>query len=266
MTTDSLLAVDIGNSFTHFGLFQRRDLIMEMSLPTEKKRQWKEKEEKLFGYFLKKTKNSILASVVPGAEMRLKERLLKRGKRIYSLRDGLFTGLEIDYGEKDSPLGEDRICAASGVVWYYRKSGLIVDLGTATTFSGVTRDGRFLGGVIAPGISSSLSFLKRAERLSPFASLFLKTNFPLPKVNPPYLAKNTKEGLRNGIYLSIKSFLEGMIKNLKAEMPPDTLVFLTGGQSNRYRYILEGIDIFDPFLNLRGLYALYHLNKRRRHL
>ncbi|MEO0102050.1 MAG: type III pantothenate kinase [candidate division WOR-3 bacterium] len=262
MRPNWLLAIDIGNSFTHCGLFREKNLIIEMRWPTREKIK---EGNNWFSYLVKKADEVIIASVVAKKGEELKN--LIRGnyrKKVYSLKDDLETGLKISYGSKESPLGEDRIAGASAVAFHYRKDGIIVDLGTATTISAVTKEGKFLGGLIAPGILSALSFLKKAERLRPFSSYFLM-NRPLRKIPPPYLARDTENGIRNGIYLFLKSFLEGTIKKIKLEMPQRSFTtFLTGGLSFLLSPILEGIDIIDPFLNLRGLCMIYYLNKIRR--
>lgn len=262
MITEPVLAIDQGNSFTHFGLFSQKNLIMELRWPTGRDI----KDSAAVAYLARRAKEVIIASVAPKEEEKIKASIRKRfKKRILSLKDGIRTGLVIDYGKNETPLGEDRICAAAACVFYYQKTGIIIDLGTATTISCVTREGKFLGGVIAPGILSSFSFLKKAERLRPWADQFLSQTNPLRKISPPYLAQNTTEGIKNGIYLFVKSFLEGMVKKIKAEMPrKDVTTFLTGGFSYVYQYILNGVDIIDPFLNLRGLCEIYHLNKLRR--
>ncbi|GEM_PF-892742 len=268
-----LLTVDIGNSFTHFGFFAGRNLIIEIRWPTVslslRKRKQKKKPSASLGQsailfsLLPKVRAVILATVVPEKGEELKnfiERCYE--KKVYSLKDGLKTGLKIDYGTKESPLGEDRITAAAGVVHYYKKGGIIVDLGTATTFSTVSSRGEFLGGLIAPGIISSLYFLKRTSRLQTLADIFTREGFIFREERPPYIGKETREGIEKGNYLYTKYAIEGIIKKLKGEMKDrDVWVFLSGGLAFTYKYILKGIDIVDPFLNLRGLCEIYYLNR-----
>jgi type III pantothenate kinase len=258
---EKILTIDIGNSFTHCGLFQNKTLILEMRWPT---RQALERRKEIFLYLQREAEGIILASVVPEKERELKDFIKRNFSGILlSLSDGLETGLEIEYAG-ESPLGEDRIASLSAVVFHYRKDGIVIDLGTATTISSVTRRGKFLGGVIAPGIASSLSFLRKARRLKAFSSRFLHPATPARKIPPPYLAKSTEAGLRNGIYLFIQSYLGGMVGRLKRELAPKRFTtFLTGGFSFLYGNVLKGIDIIDPFLTLRGLCEIYHLNRRR---
>ncbi len=257
MNTNRLLAIDIGNSFTHFGLFHQKHLIMEIRLPTLSPIR---KSSFPLEYFINASQAIIIASVVSKKEEELKNFLRScYRKKVYSLKDGLSTGLTIDY---ELPLGEDRICAASGVAFHYKKNGIIVDLGTATTFSCVTKEGKFFGGAIAPGITSSLTFLEKANLLRPFAPLFSQ-QLMRSDIQPPYIAKNTRDCLKNGIYLYTKYAIEGIIKRLKSEIKrKEVSVFLTGGHSFVYKYILSGINIIDPFLNLRGLCEIYYLNRR----
>lgn len=257
MSTSRILAIDIGNSFTHFGLFQKKALIVETRLPTSSLPQ---KKNPVLDYLISPAEALIIASVVPGKEKELKRFLKSYRKKVYSLKDGLSFGLAIDY---EGLLGEDRICAACGVAFHYKRNGIVVDLGSATTFSCVAKEGKFLGGIIAPGITSSLLFLERANLLRQFAPHFSQRAFSPRNIQPPAIAKNTKDGLEKGIYFWTKYAIEGIIKRLKGEIKRrDVSVFLTGGLSFVYKYILAGIDIVDPFLNLRGLCEIYYLNRR----
>ena len=73
---------------------------------------------------------------------------------------GVKTGIPIHY---DNPreVGADRIVNAVSAYENYRKSLIVVDFGTATTFDAISARGEYLGGAIAPGIMISSEALFR---------------------------------------------------------------------------------------------------------
>ena len=58
-------------------------------------------------------------------------------------------------------VGADRIINTLAAVERYRCDTVVVDFGTATTFDCITADGRFIGGVIMPGLRTSADHLTR---------------------------------------------------------------------------------------------------------
>lgn len=159
------------------------------------------------------------------------------------------TGIIIKY---DNPreLGTDRIVNAAAAYKIYGGPCLIVDMGTATTFSLVSAKGEFLGGAIAPGIKSSINALVSSAAKLPLIEL----------VKPPkVIGRNTVENMQSGTVYGFMGLVEKIIDKIKEEAGFDNLkVIATGGLLE----VIEGtnsdhIDIIDRWLTLKGLKIIY---------
>lgn len=234
------LACDIGNSFTKFGFFKDNNLIMVINIKTEDL-----PKDKRYFFFLDKVKDIIISSVVPKAKKVLIREIKNFNERlkIYSLSD---LKIDLDYSlyEKNK-LGEDRISSCYYVYKFYKKNGIVCDLGSATTFSCVKKEGVFIGGLILPGILTSYSSLAQIKNI-------IKDNFIVDK-NINLKALSPKTAVLEGIKFFVLDGLSYLIKKYKKRFGRDFKVFLTGGLSFLFHRYLKEIDYFEPYLSLKGL-------------
>src|SRR5438093_12320483 len=63
--------------------------------------------------------------------------------------------------EEPLTVGADRILNTLAASQLFHRDTIVVDFGTATTFDCITGDGRFIGGVIMPGIRTASDALIR---------------------------------------------------------------------------------------------------------
>ena len=166
---------------------------------------------------------------------------------------GTRTGLRILY---DSPrdVGADRIVDAVAAIKLYGAPAIVVDIGTATVFDAVNRDGEYLGGAIAPGISLAAdalflntSQLRRVELIAPARAI----------------GQNTTAALQSGLVLGYAGLVTGMVERFKQELGQDARVIGTGGSIG---VIARETDVFhaiNPDLTLVGLRLIYNMNKDR---
>src|SRR6476620_5470924 len=167
-----LLAIDVGNTQSHVGVFDDHELIAHWRFATEANETADELAVRvsalvaLGGLELGDVDGSIVSSVVPQLTPEyaaMCERYLDGGCLIVG--PGVKTGMAI---RLDNPLelGADRLVNA--VAAYERFGGpcAVVDFGTAITFDAVSAEGEYLGGVIGPGVQISMEALtERAARL-----------------------------------------------------------------------------------------------------
>src|SRR6476619_4692587 len=160
-----LLAVDIGNTHTVFGLFDGETLRTDWRAETRVERSADEYAAllralcELEGVGLREVTAAIISSVVPpatGPIERFCERYLKLTPVVVG--PGVKTGMPILY---DNPreVGADRIVNAVAAYEKHKGSLIVVDFGTATTFDAVTAKGEYLGGAICPGITIAMDAL-----------------------------------------------------------------------------------------------------------
>ena len=157
-----LLAIDIGNSFTKFGIFQSENLIKQFTIPTVRENSADEIYKLIQHEIQKKVDSIIVSSVVTelkNSYIELAEIKLK-SKIVFADYD-FDCGLKINYFPPKS-LGIDRFIAAFAAVKKYDKPIIVCDFGTATTIDAVNRENVFIGGIITPGINtlSEALFLK----------------------------------------------------------------------------------------------------------
>jgi type III pantothenate kinase len=164
---------------------------------------------------------------------------------------GVKTGVRIRY-EDPKAVGADRIADAAAVQRLYGGPACVVDFGTATTFDGISKEGDYLGGAIAPGIGIA------AE------ALFLRTA-KLPRVEllrpPTAIGRNTVHAMQAGLLFGYVGLVEGMVARFRSELGPDMKVIATGGLGELVSAETKSIQIVAPWLTLEGLRIIWELNR-----
>ena len=150
-----------------------------------------------------------------------------------------------------SEAGADRIANACGAYVLYSKPAIIVDLGTATTFDIINKDGDFIGGVIMPGLNLQ------------FRSLNNSTS-KLPRIEANTVNKaigdNTVDAILSGVIRGSACAIEGLISQCEEELGEKAVIIATGGYSGLIsQYMNRSFDFVNPYLTLEGLRFLYEL-------
>jgi len=244
-----LLAIDLGNTNTVFGVYDGEHLVMHWRLSTQKDRTVDEFGILLRNLFsleridVKKIRKVIIASVVPPLDPVLNEMV----SSYFSVKPVFVThenaGIPILY-DKPSDVGADRIVDAVAVVHKYGKPAIVVDFGTATTFDAITPNGEYQGGVIAPGIVIS------AEALYQHAA-----KLPRIEIQKPahVIGTSTVTSMQSGLFYGYVALVDGIITRMKKELGPNTKVIGTGGQAPLISQETKLIDTVDANLTLDGL-------------
>jgi type III pantothenate kinase len=251
-----LLAAEVGNTNTVFGLFDESDrIVLSYRLSTERDRmpdEWYAMLAALLasdGHQLAEVDSVIISSVVPSVTTWL----LEMSQRRLCIQPVVVTG-ELDVGitldvEEPRRLGADRIVDCVAAFETYGGPAIIIDLGTATTFDVIDEDGSYKGGAIAAGVATSLKALAgNAAQLSN-VELFLPDRV---------IGRNTADQLRAGLVTGHLAMLEGMIARIRAEMGAEAQVILTGGLAPLFAGRSIFFDHVDIDLTLRGLNLIYH--------
>ena len=209
----------------------------------------------LSGIDFKSINNVIVSSVVPDMNFPLRLMAFQAfGKK------ARFIGKEIkDVGlkiklEKPEEIGADRLVNSIAVLKYYKAPAIVVDFGTATTFDVIDKSGAFCGGVIAPGVSLSISALHMAAAKLP------KVSVSRPK---KCIGTNTVTAMQSGIYWGYVGLVESMIQRISVEMKAKPLIIATGGLAPLFRSDIPLIDKIDEELTLKGLLTIYESHKKK---
>ena len=255
-----LIAVDVGNTTTVFGVYRGDDLEESFRLKTDRERTADEYGALLLPLFqraglpLDSTEGVVVSSVVPPVNVTL-ERLARRyfGCPPLFVEPGVKTGMPIRY---DNPVevGADRIVNALAARELYGTPVVVVDFGTATTFDVVNAAGEYAGGIIAPGIEIS------AEALFAHASRLHRVDIKKP---PQLVGGNTAAAMQAGLYYGYVGLVDGILERLLAELPGLETVVATGGQAELVAKGSRHIKTVDQRLTLVGLKLVYERNRPR---
>jgi len=134
----------------------------------------------------------------------------------------------------------------------YGAPAIVVDFGTSTNFDVVSPAGEYVGGVLAPGIETSMDALfARAARL-------VRVEYVEP---PSVVGKTTVAGLQSGLVYGFAGQVDGIVAAIRGELEaPDAPVVATGGLAELVAPHSAVIAHVDPFLTLDGLRMVWELN------
>jgi type III pantothenate kinase len=250
--------VDIGNTDTVLGLFAGEELSGFWRL-TSAKLTADEVSLKLDGLLRglmghetapeAGAYDAVLCSVAPSLTMAWSEALARwiGGRPPVEVSSATAGSLRIRYHDRTA-VGADRIANAIAARDLYGTPAIVVDLGTATTFDCVSREGAYIGGVIAPGIATSAEELfRRAARL-PRVELRTPTRA---------LGRTTEESLQAGVIWGTAGQVDALVRRLALEMKGTPHVIATGGFAKAIAEHCETINRVDEALTLKGMRLLW---------
>ncbi len=163
--------------------------------------------------------------------------------------------LPVDFSSYEGlvTLGADRVANALAAARETKSPVVAIDLGTATTFDVVHwEDGevRFLGGVIAPGLSSYAQCLQGRTALLPTAIIVNEVGA---------IGKTTAAALSSAVLLGYPAMIEGILSGIEKELGEKVNVVLTGGDAAWLAPRLSRCCKIDPMLTLRGIALAFGL-------
>lgn len=242
-----LLAVNIGNSNIRFGVFHSEKDIVSWTVNTKPYRTEDECFAKFSGMYeafgLKKEDITeiVIGSVVPPMTAAVVNSL----KRIHKIEPKVVdrnTPSGVKHYSKQ--MGTDLYANAVAAHELYEGKKIIIDFGTALTFTGIDENGETLGVVIAPGIKTALKSLIEETAQLPEIEL---------KAPEKVLGQDTVSCMQSGMVYGFTSFVEGMIDRINKEVNDDCFVVATGGMSFVYAPLTDKIHIQDALHTIRGL-------------
>ncbi len=248
-----LLAVDVGNTQTVFGLFDGSELTEHWRVATERNRSGDELGA-LYGTFvdLELVDGICLATTVPQLSRPYAEfASTYAAAQLLELGPGTRTGVPIRYDDPRE-VGSDRIANAVAAADRYGPPCIVVDFGTSTNFDVVSPAGEYVGGVLAPGIEVSMDALfQRAARL-------FKVDFVEP---PTVIAKNTAASLQSGLIYGFAGQVDGIVGRIRGELRVEAQTVATGGLADLIVPHAQTLERVDPFLTLEGLRLIWERNQ-----
>jgi type III pantothenate kinase len=244
-----LLTIDIGNSSTKFGIFDKSKLIKKITIPTIRD----ETAESIYAQIKDRIPERISAIIISTVVKELKSNYRKIGENYFSIKpffaDHTFDfGFSINYFPPEN-CGSDRLVDAFAAFRKFGSPIIVCDFGTATTIDVVNKKKEYLGGIITPGPNTLGS------------ALFEKTS-QLPKVKfekpDRIIGNSTVSSIQSGIYFGYIGLVDGIIERMIKKLKEKPTIISTGGFAKLIAEESKYVRIIEENLMLEGLRLIQH--------
>ena len=256
-----LMTVNVGNSTISVGFFREDacELLFRFELSTDLKKTSDEYQSLIRALFCERASSDepisgvILSSVVPQLTTTVCRAVSAfAGTEPLLVGPGVRTGFPIKI-DSPSELGGDMVANAAAVIHTGLGVGgaILVDMGTVTTVSAISRLGEFVGCAIAPGVRVSLEALHSCTAQLPNVVLAKPTRA---------IGKSSRESVCSGVVLGNAMMLDGFVSRFASEMKSDIKdirLVMTGEYGQTVMSACENSFAYDEDLTLCGLYYLY---------
>jgi len=253
------LAIDAGNSNVVFALFDSKGgkWTNQFRLETKTPRLIAQLSKKVPLYFLEhgiavdQIEKIGFSSVVPEINDIIEQFCVQFfGKRPYQIQATSYPKLPVRT-LRPNEIGTDLMCNVMAAYSRYQEPVIVVDFGTALTFTAIDSSGEVLGVNIVPGLQTAIK------------SLFTNTS-KLPEVElklpESALGKNTIHAIQAGVLYGYTGLVKGMLEAIQAETGLSFRVVATGGLSSILTTLEETFDTVDRNLTLDGLRLITEAN------
>ena len=245
-----ILAIDIGNTNIVFGVADENEWVKIWRIQTDWSKTADEYEVIFRSLFTSSSisyndiSRAVLSSVVPSLIRAFREMLNNLLKSsLLLVEPSIYDNLPIKIIDPYE-IGTDLVADATAAFIGYGGSTMVIDFGTALTFTTISRQGEILGVAITPGLLTALKSLTRNTAQLRDVQL---------SAPPSVLGKKTVHAIQSGIVLGFSGLVDSMVSRTEAELGEKLTVIATGGLSSVLKNVSARIEIIDENLTLDGL-------------
>ena len=236
-----MIAIDVGNTSIDIAQFKEGKLQRTRKIPTFGIT--KASLNKVLGS--KRSEKILVCSVVPKVT-----KIFKSLKVPVSII-GQNVGVPIKSLYHEKQIGMDRLVGAYAAKKIFPGTRLVLDFGTAITLDFLSKSNVYQGGIILPGIGSTLKVFSHCALL-PNQVKFESAK----KIIPTTTENSITTGITEGFSLMINGLIKRYKKKLK--ITPNEKVVITGGEAKAITPRLDFSFKYEPLLVLKGLEILSH--------
>jgi type III pantothenate kinase len=244
------LIVDIGNTDAVFGIYSQATWQHIWRTPSRRDEPAESYERRLRMWLLEATiplsavKTTVVSSVVPDLTPTMRSML----SELFSFEPivvgpGIYPLLPLEI-LRPHEIGADLVANALAAYTRYQRNCVVVDFGTALTFTTVSGDGKILGVAIAPGLKTAIRSL--------FANTAQLPEVPI-EVPQSALGTSTTHAIQAGIVLGYEGLVRSLVSRIQSELNGDCIAVATGGLSGRIPSLRDIFIDIVPSLTLEGI-------------
>lgn len=252
-----ILTIDIGNTNIVFGVTDQNEWKKIWRIQTDHSKTTDEYEV-IFRSLFTSSKIStteidkiLISSVVPRLIRTFNEMIFHYfGHYPVLLEPSIYAKLPVST-INPAEIGTDLIANATAAFIHYPSPCMVIDFGTALTFTTINNSGKICGVAIAPGLNTALKSLTENTAQLPDVQL---------KAPPSVLGHNTIHAIQSGLMFGFAGLVDSIVARTEQEIGEKLFVIATGGLSSVLMNVSEKIEVVDQNLTLEGLkYIALHL-------
>ncbi|GAB4028014.1 type III pantothenate kinase [Spirosoma koreense] len=244
------IIVDIGNTDAVFGLYDQTSWLHVWRTSAQRDETADSYERRLRMWLLEASlplsavQTTVLSSVVPGLTPTIRAMLTSLfGFSPIVVGPGIYPLLPIEV-LRPHEIGADLVANALAAYSRYQRNCVVVDFGTALTFTTVSGEGKIIGIAIAPGLKTAIR------------SLFTNTaQLPEVPIEVPAsaLGTSTTHAIQAGVVLGYEGLVRSLLDRIRTELDGDCIAVATGGLSGRIPSLHDAFTEVIPSLTLEGV-------------
>jgi type III pantothenate kinase len=246
MSSLDLIAISVGNTRTHIGLFRNDELDQTADITSTDRAKIVELVTEYWKACAESEKRAVAMASVNEMEARELRSVIEDqlGDEVYEVGSDIPVPIGLALDPEATP-GVDRLLCAAASWDLLKQACVVINAGTAVSIDFIDGEGVFHGGVIGPGVQMQLEAMHTGTDALP------QLNFAKPDGEP--FGRNTASAMQRGVYHGVRGLAWRMVEEFALAYEAFPLVIATGGNATDLFKDDELVNRLIPELELRGI-------------